>query len=758
MFVKLHLHGVFKEKMPKGHKRPHTIYAQSVREVVAYLSQFDEIRELLKFSQYELRVGKSIKSSRSLTAEEAVKMEFGPGSSLHLAPHVSGHAITGAMLITAAISVAVNIGLMLLNALFFPPPSTGKDDRKSVLYQGGMVTQKENVPLGYIAGLDVLCGSNLIEGIVHYTSTGGLSTKMGLSAFIQSAKSQNTTLTNSLPTITPGYQDVKDDLNGAKGGGKTIKNTVFTDAVLRGLLALGDGPIGGIVGDTIQEKERNIYINEIPLRDHGSNQYNFQGVGWSERFGEEGQTPDPITPFIGTNQDGNVQLEYGVNKAVEHLVTDDRVNRVVVRVMVNQLLYTTKKGNQQTTSVTLGLDVKRVSDGDWTVVTNSFSYTGKSTDPIVLEHEVFAPPRKENGETWMFRVYRLTPDSTDDKLQNDTSYNGCVEFQDVELSYDGTGYTHNGVTYPASNVPVATLGFGVDLSQFDQGGNMPEVAVRCAGHKVRVPSNYNPITRTYAGTWDGSWKTAATQNPVWHWLHIATAPVQGLGLPEDFFNKFFLYPIAQYCDGDVNGRPRYTLNKQFSDDQDGWPLLVELAASFRAFPYFNGTEIILVQDAPTDHIDHYVNNAMIDGGWFDFQGTDIGEQFNEILVEWDDPDDYFRKKTVRYRDTDAIARNKAAGLSNGGIIRQTYYKTGCTNQQEAYDFARLLVYVSQNENEVVAFKTLVEAAAYAPGQLIAVDDVHTSGKTSAGRLAAVNGSTVTLGHKLINGIPFLGWS
>lgn len=219
-----------------------------------------------------------------------------------------------------------------------------------------------------------------------------------------------------------------------------------------------------------------------------------------------------------------------------------------------------------------------------------------------------------------------------------------------------------------------------------------------------------------------------------------------MGIPDEFFDKFSLYAIAQYNDQLVNGRPRYTLNKQFTDEQDGWPLLVELASSFRAFPYYNGIQVVLVQDRPQSAPDHYVNNTMVQDGWFNYDTSDLQTQYNEVLVEWDDPSDYFRKKTVRYREPDVIAQNKAAGVSNGGIISQKFYKVGCTSEQEAYDFARALSFDALNETEIVSFTTMPNAAAYAPGQIIAVDDRHLSGKLSAGRLLAVGSTTVTLDH------------
>lgn len=751
--IKVRLHGAFKTQMPKGKKLQTVVYATTVKEVLDYLRQFPGMGELLDESVFEVWVGKDLATARNWTVEQAAdpRWQVPAGTTLHITPHVTGHDITTAMLITAAITAAVSIAVTLAMSLLFPPPSTDtKDERKSVLYEGGLNTQKEGVSLNYVAGLDVLCGSNLIEGDIDYTQGGtGRSTKAeaaydafkgndekrGFPVSGNTGTSAGGTTASGSGNVSGGYHELLENVQTLQsykgGGGKTIRNSIFTDAYLRALFAYADGPVGGIVGNTDEEKERNIFINSQPLRDPGTNQLLFQGVNWEERLGEPGQTTISITPKIANNQDRNVEMpaKTGGGAVFKHseLITSNAVTRVKIRIRINALLQTDKKGNQQSTGVKGGLEVKRLSAATWTMA-GTWSYFGKSSDPFVIESYVAAPPAGVNDETWQFRIYRTTADSTDDKLANDTAFNGFVEYQDVDYSYDGA----------TSGVPTALFGLGIDLSQFDQGGNLPEVAIRVAGRKVRVPTNYNPLTRAYSGAWDGSWKTAATQNPVWHWLHLATSAPVGLGTPDAAFNKFSLYQTAKHCDDNVNGRPRYTLNKQFTDEVDGWPMLVELASSFRAFPYYTGTEFLLVQDRDVDTPDHYINNTGVDGGYFDYTSTPLSEQFNEVLIEWDDPSDYFRKKVEPYRDTDSIARNKALGLSNGGIITQTFYKTGCTSRQEAYDFARLLVYISQKENENLSFTTLLNATAYAPGQIIAVDDFTLSGKGQHGRIIGLD--------------------
>lgn len=729
--IKVVLHGAFKDALPKGYKRGITLHATSAKQAVTALEQLMPIRRMIETLSCEMRLGKSWKNSVSLTGEQVSNGWVLPqGSVLHIGPHAGGHEITTAMLITALVSTAIGVAVNLLLNLLLPEAQTKNDKRKSALYQNGLNSQTEGSVLAYVAGDRVLCGFNVLESDIDYTNNGGSGSSGALTGWDAIAQSIGGTGASHLSDQSITFAEV----NGQKGGGgKTISNTTYSDATLRLTAAIGAGEIGGIVGDTLAAKETNILINEVPFRDRGTGQLNYNGIGWAERYGVPGQSVVPITPGVPSNFDGNIELrryESGTKnpaQPVTRTTSGADVNRVKVRIRYNGLLKTSKKGDQSRTTAEGGFEVKRQSAATWTNAGRWFA-NEKSSDPFVRDYEVKAPPKTagNDADPWMFRVYRTTPDSTDDKVQNDTTFNGWVEIKDVELAYDGSG----------GEPPTALFSASIDLAQFDLGSS-PEIALIVRGKKVRVPDNYDPVAKTYAGFWNGAWKYAVTSNPVWHWLEIATDPAIGCGFPLEFFNPFALLQVAKYCDEDVHGRPRFTLNKQFTDEMDGWQGLIDLAQTFRAYPYFNGSEIVLSQDQPQDAVDHYVNNAATAEGKFKYASAPIQERLNEVIVEFDNPDDYYRKGLVTYRDQPSIDRNRALGISNNGVVSRTVYKIGCTSRQEAYDYARILVFCSKKENLTVEFDTMLAAAGYQPGQLIEVDDWTRSGKTPTGRIAEI---------------------
>lgn len=734
--IKVVLHGAFKDKAPRGFKRSITLHAATAKQAVALLNQVIPIYRMIDLTPAEFRIGPTWKNSTSLSGYQVSNNWTLPeGTTLHIGPHTGGNEITTAMLITALVSTAVGFAVNFLLAQLMPAEQKTNDKRKSALYQNGLNTQTEGAVLSYIAGDRVLCGFNALETDVDYSSP-----TTGYNAAWE-AKLGGTGAFRISDALRSANQ-----ADGQKGGGKTMANTTFSDATLRLTAAVGAGEIGGIIGDTVEEKEKNIFIDRVPLRDHGTSQLNYNGISWAERYGIEDQSPIPITPGVPSNFDENVELRaYNVGttspaQPITRNVTSPAASRVKVRIRYNALMRTSKKGNQKTTDVGGGFEVKRLSAATWTNA-GTWHANEKSSDSFVRNYTVLAPPKTVGDEEdpWMFRVYRTTPDSTDDKLQNDTAFNGWVEYQDLELAYDGSG----------GEVPTALFSTMIELAQFDQGSN-PEIALLARGQKVRVPDNYDPVTRTYDGFWNGAWKEAVTSNPVWHWLEIATNPRMGCGFPLSYFNPAELLKTAKYCDEDVHGRPRFTLNKQFTDEMDGWQGLIDLAQTFRAFPYNNGSEIILTQDRPQDAVDHYVNNSAVADGKFRYGSAPVQERLNEVIVEYDNPDDYFLKATVVYRDEDSIARRKANGLANNGVVSRTVYKIGCTNRQEAYDYARILVFCAQKEYKTVEFDTMLAGAGYAPGQLIEVDDWNRSGKTPNGRVAEIIDATTL---RLDNAIP-----
>lgn len=272
MTIKVVLHGAYREALPAGYKRGVTLHANTVKEAVVALEQLIPLRRMIDTMPCEIRTGPTLKNSTSLngTAVEA-NWQLASGTVLHIAPHTTGQEITTAMLVTAIVSAVASVAASLLINLLMPATQTTNDNRKSALYENGVNTQTEGSPLAYIAGDRVFCGFNVVEADVDYTNNGG---RQNLGQNVWDAKFGGTGANHLTDAMLQ-------QALGAKGGGKTISNTTYSDAVLRITAAIGAGEIGGIIGDTPSEKEKNILVNEVPLRDRGTNALLYNGISWA---------------------------------------------------------------------------------------------------------------------------------------------------------------------------------------------------------------------------------------------------------------------------------------------------------------------------------------------------------------------------------------------------------------------------------------------------------------------------------------------
>jgi predicted phage tail protein len=78
-----------------------------------------------------------------------------------------------------------------------------------------------------------------------------------------------------------------------------------------------------------------------------------------------------------------------------------------------------------------------------------------------------------------------------------------TEVVDLKLAYPNT----------------ALIGVQYDAETFS---NIAKIAVDLKGVKIKVPSNYDPVGRTYIGIWDGLFKRAYSNNPAWIYYDLCT--------------------------------------------------------------------------------------------------------------------------------------------------------------------------------------------------------------------------------------------
>ena len=501
---------------------------------------------------------------------------------------------------------------------------------------------------------------------------------------------------------------------GGGGGGATIaSDSLRSKAFARVLDLISEGEIEGLV-----DGAKSIYLDDTPLQ-NADGTFNFRDASWESRNGT--QTQSYIPGFPSVESTNTVGVEVKAAASVTRQFTNPNLNALRVTVGVPALTNTdSSTGSVYGTTVSIAIDVQTAGGGFVRQDLNGAEViTGKTSSRYQRSYRI---PLTGTGP-WDVRVVRLTPDSTTDLLQNKTFWDSVTEIVDTKLRYPNS----------------ALVGINIDASQFS---NIPTRSYDVKLLRVRVPVNYDPETRSYTGSWDGTFKIAWTDNPAWCFYDLVTTQRYGLGefIGEAQVDKWALYAIGQYCDelvpdGFGGMEPRFTCNIYMQTRAEAYRVVNDFASIFRGMVFWATGAITAVQDSPADAAYLYTAANVVDG-MFTYSGASAKARHTVALVTWNDPDDGYRQKVEYVED--------AAGIARYGVITTELAAMGCTSRGQANRAGRWLLYSERLETETVAFKAGVEGMICRPGQVIKVADPSRAGVRRGGRLIAAAVDQVTL--------------
>lgn len=511
---------------------------------------------------------------------------------------------------------------------------------------------------------------------------------------------------------------------GAGGGGKSgggsarvaqeAPDSLRSKAYARVVDLVCEGEIEGLVGGL-----KSVYLDDTPIQ-NSDGSYNFTGVTLEARTGTQQQSYIPGFSSVENEVSVGVECKYG--QPVVRSITDPDVDAVRIKVSLPTLtLQDTTNGDLNGTSVSYAIDVQARGAGYVQILQDTVS--GKTTSRYQRSYYV---PLSGNGP-WDVRLRRITADSTQTSLQNKTFLESYTEVIESKLRYPNS----------------ALMALRVDASQFT---SIPRRSYDLKLLRVRIPSNYFPETRSYAGVWDGSFKIAWTDNPAWCFYDLVTNTRYGLGnyIPESQVDKWALYRVAKYCDELVpNGlggyEARFTCNLYMQTREQAYKVVQDMASVFRGMAYWSGGAITVTQDAPQDPVYQFTAANVVDGE-FAYQGSSAKARHTVALVSWVDPDDFFRQKVEYVEDL--------AGIARYGVVQADVVAMGCTSRGQANRVGKWLLYSEQSESEIITFRTGLEGAVVRPGDVIKVADASRGGMRLGGRIAAATTVSVTLDQDL----------
>ena len=504
-------------------------------------------------------------------------------------------------------------------------------------------------------------------------------------------------------------------------------NNLFSTAFAKTVYAISEGEIEGFPNSI----EKDTYLDSTPIQ-NADGSSNFTGYTLDYRSGTD-ETQTPLTGFSTVETAVAVSTALTVASGpITRTITDPDVERCRV-VIAHAALQSTDQstGDIVGTSVAYRIAVSANSGPYVTVAEPTVS--GKSNSEFQRAYEFDLT----GTAPWAIRVTRLTGDSSSAYLQNGTIWQSYTEIIDEKFAYPNTAH----------------IGLKVDARQFN---SIPDVSLRLRGKRVQVPQNYDPATRTYTGLWDGTFKTAWTNNPAWIFRDIVLNPRFGVRryISTLAIDPWYLYAISQYCDemvpdGQGGTEPRFTCNVYLQNAGAVFEVLNSLASVFRGLIYYADNRLYLTQDRPQVPVQQFSEanviqetdeSGQVTSPCFTYSSSARTARKTVCIANWDDPQQSY-SSVVEYLQDDELLQRLGYNPIDLRLI-------GVTSRGQALRAAKHTLFSNRYETETVSFRIAAEGLASSVGEVIQIADPLRQGQRLAGRILSISGNQLTLDAQL----------
>ncbi|HBX5360376.1 TPA: DUF1983 domain-containing protein [Klebsiella pneumoniae] len=482
---------------------------------------------------------------------------------------------------------------------------------------------------------------------------------------------------------------------------------------------LGEGVVGGLI-----DGAKSIFVDGVALQNEDGS-FNYSGVTWDFRDGSQDQSPMSGFDFVETPKAVNTQLK--TTNAVTVAIDNDDADRVRVIMKFPSLRSIDKKtGDTNGTSVQFKFQLANGNGSFYDVIaagesSSDVTLTAKKTGVYYRSYEIQLP---KPGRAYKVRVLRLSADSNDQYLFNDTWVDSIGEIVDTPMNYPNS----------------VLVGLKVNSEQF--GSSMPSRSYLIRGLKIRVPSNYDENTNTYNGVWDGTFKLLSSSNPAWILFDLLTNARYGLGkfVSESMIDLGQLYQIGRYCDEEVDDgfggkEKRFAINTQITSRQDAYRLIQDIAGAFRGMVFWAGGMVNIMQDSPSDPVMLFTN-ANVKDGLFTYKGSARKDRPSVALITYNNKQDGYKQNVEYVEDQEAMARY--------GERKTEAVAFGCTSRGQAHRVGLWLLYTARMESDMITFTAGLDASFLMPGETVLIQNKYRAGKRNSGRIVSFTKNSITL--------------
>lgn len=483
------------------------------------------------------------------------------------------------------------------------------------------------------------------------------------------------------------------------------------------LLAVSDGEV---VNDF---SLKQLHFGGVPVQNEDGT-FNYDGVIAEFRPGT--QTQDYIQGFSESSAEFQVAREVTNNTPYTLTVSNKNLSAIRFRLLWPRVL--TQKDNGDMVGSVVEYKIEMAVDGASYQTYLTGKIDGKNTTGGYDRSIRVNLPQNFTSQV-LIRVSRVTPDADGVKVVDAFRVESYAEVIDAKFRYPLTAMLY--------------VEFDSDLFQ----NQIPTISLKKKWKIIQVPSNYDPINRTYSGTWDGTFKWAWSNNPAWVLYDLIMNQRYGLdqrelGIPVD---KWSLYEVAQYCDElvpDNRGgmEPRYLMDVIVQSQVEAFQLVRDICSAFRGMTFYNGESLSIIVDKPRDPVYLFTADNVVDGV---FVRTFPSEKtmYTSCNVMFDDEENQYEQDVEPVFNPDAAMRFGHNPTSITAI--------GCARRTEANRRGRWILQTNLSAT-TVSFSTGLEGMIPSCGDVIYVADPHWQSAFNlvlSGRVMEVSGVQVFLAYR-----------
>lgn len=493
--------------------------------------------------------------------------------------------------------------------------------------------------------------------------------------------------------------------------------------ILNTLIALGKGPIKGIVGfhEPSDRFFGEVKVNKQPVE-------NFSNVIIEHRIGTLNQ--DIIPFFDDTLVEGIIDLTVPFGSPVVRTTSNGNFDELEIKIGSPGIYHQADNSKLETHSIGVKIEIKETVSGSYQTLFDGVIKDNKSSTTKRTFRTIGSSITITDGDNYDIRVSKTTEDKTGVRFGDVLQFNSLSEVLTDDFIYPGLSLV------------------GMNALATDQLSGSLNFSCIAEGLICRV--------------WDGdAWVNEYTNNPAWVLYNVLSIPIMSGetegnfvvdrydGIDPSQLDTAAFYELALYCDELIpiseddpsTLEKRFKFNGGFDSSSSVWESALVVCKMCRSALVFNGTTISVITDKPTEVTQMFGMGNIVKGS-FKENFPPMSERASEIEINFLDEETDYNKTPFTIFNT-SIPNN--SNKVNIDLI-------GCTSKSQAWREGDFILKLNQYLLKTIEFQTSIDSLACQIGDVIEFShDVPRWNQS--GRTVSATSTTLTMSEDFIDENP-----